>query len=521
MIIEAIFIVLFTVFLIKYLNYYKKLSKWKKYYTVTREQFLNQLPIKIPLINPYGIEDGIQEELRLSKKHAMVAKCTGNLFRLVILDRKIAHECFVVKKNNFTKPIELYKVLQHEYGSNIVISNGDDWKNHRRFAEPAFTKDKLSYLAEVTHKTTNEMLDFVKRETDNYKKPFDICEHSARLTISIIATAAWGRNLDMFAEKPPTLENGHQFSLYEAAHIDSTTGVFYQYLVPDIVDTILKKLPFKNIGQHFQRVHDEMFGYLTEFWKERKEDIEQGKDVPDDLMSFFIKGRSADGKPLTKNQIISNEHILLIAGHETSSTAMGFILYELARKPELQEAIFKTLDQFDHEPNLEDYIQGRLTLLKNCMKEGLRLYPPVVHIPKRATKTVKVTDVNGKEHKIHKGHMANVNVHALHHDERSWGPDVEEYNPYRFEKPIPQGAYMPFSSGPRKCIGFEFSYIEVTMILATIFSKFTLSLDPALGKDYAPKPKTGLTRAADRVPLIFHPRASPAKWVKKTNEPKI
>jgi len=143
----------------------------------------------------------------------------------------------------------------------------------------------------------------------------------------------------------------------------------------------------------------------------------------------------------------------------------------LARRPDLYSRLKKEVDELlpnKRPPNIDDF--NRLSYTTACIKESLRLHPPVTMVPKRCTKSIIL-----KNHKIPKETIFWINIKAIHKDPEYW-PDPLTFNPDRFYDPnlskhIKTLTFIPFSFGTRRCIGSQFSMVESVMMLAR-FAQF-------------------------------------------------
>lgn len=134
------------------------------------------------------------------------------------------------------------------------------------------------------------------------------------------------------------------------------------------------------------------------------------------------------------------------------------------------------------------------------LNEALRLYPPAVAMFRKPTSDTKL----GKT-VIPAGTVLTVPIIAWHHDQRYWGPDANEFRPERFGGGVAKasavaGAFMPFSMGPRNCIGQSFAMLEAKVVLSSILQRYRFRLSPT----YCHAPTTVLTiQPQFGMPLIF------------------
>jgi len=119
-----------------------------------------------------------------------------------------------------------------------------------------------------------------------------------------------------------------------------------------------------------------------------------------------------------------------------------------------------------------------MDFVHNCIKETLRLAPPAPAILRQSDRDQQIGDLY-----LAKGTTAFVHIYAIHRDPQYWGPDSNEFKPDRFlpehSKDRHPYAWMPFSIGPRQCIGNNFAMLEMRSFLAVLLQKFEFSPDPA------------------------------------------
>jgi cytochrome P450 len=179
-------------------------------------------------------------------------------------------------------------------------------------------------------------------------------------------------------------------------------------------------------------------------------------DYGDDLLGLMLETQDGDGLLLTDRNIRDEVMTLLFAGHDTTTSTVAFLFYELARHPELVDR-----DDFS---------------LELALDETLRLFPPAWIGPRRSIgpATIAGVDVPG-------GVPVEYSSWVSHHLPDVWD-DPFAFKPERFapgaREAIPKGAYVPFGGGSRTCIGMRFGQAEINVIAAKILSRFRLDVDP-------------------------------------------
>ncbi|CAE6391360.1 unnamed protein product, partial [Rhizoctonia solani] len=203
-----------------------------------------------------------------------------------------------------------------------------------------------------------------------------------------------------------------------------------------------------------------------------------------DIMSLLLKANSeADQRDqLPENQILGQMNTLMLAGHETTSGALSLVLQLLSLNIPLQERLREELQKA---PSILSYEElSSLPYLDAVCKEVLRLYPPAPFMERVALKDWVVPlryPLKGKDGntitdiKVKKGTSIYVSFRGANRCKETWGEDADEFKPERWLKFLPNSVYeaktsgiyssmMTFSAGPRSCIGFKFSLLELSKL---------------------------------------------------------
>ncbi|KAL0023003.1 hypothetical protein WJX79_005828 [Trebouxia sp. C0005] len=209
------------------------------------------------------------------------------------------------------------------------------------------------------------------------------------------------------------------------------------------------------------------------------------EQVPGDhslLYSLMNAQRKDDGRPLSDLHICAQAFTFVLAGYETTSTAISYALYEIARNPLVQQKLQEEVDMFgcDREPSFDD-LQS-FPYAEAVFLEGMRLHPPVTPFIALIRESSEDTELGG--FKLPAGTKVAINVLGMHHDHKHF-PDPQDFLPERFLDG-PNGppsrhpyAYLPFGVGPRKCIGHKFAMEEGVLTLVCLLQHFSFSLDAA------------------------------------------
>lgn len=221
--------------------------------------------------------------------------------------------------------------------------------------------------------------------------------------------------------------------------------------------------------------------------------------------------------------------IVILAGHETTAHTLAFALTLLALYPEQQQLLFEEANEAigGRVSNYEDYSSFPYTFA--TIQESLRMYPPVIFIPKVALEDVAIpastTGPNPSRTSVvvPKGSRVAVMTSSLHYNPEYW-KDPFDFNPKRFidtdEERWNRDAWAPFSAGSRGCLGLKFALVEMTVMISHLCLNYTIEIPPSRIEEYKClpgesdrdrrerlfKPKTGITLSPRDLPLVFRKR---------------
>ena len=213
-----------------------------------------------------------------------------------------------------------------------------------------------------------------------------------------------------------------------------------------------------------------------------------------DLLQTLMDARYSDGQGMKDELILSESMQLLVAGHETSSNALSWLLYLLSSRPDCLERVRREFDSVLGEAPLSYNDVPKFEFVTQVIQEALRLYPPFWMVDRMAVADDRVGDVA-----IPRGSMVIVYVYGAHHAPRYW-ENPESFDTERFtkanEKLRTPFTYLPFGGGPRGCIGGNYAMLQILMILSDLLRKYDFQLAPGQMIEARPmvilRPKHGI-----------------------------
>ncbi len=358
-------------------------------------------------------------------------------------------------QRNYNKDLYPYKVLKPLLGRGLVTNDGKSWLHQRHLMQPAFHRKRLATFGMLMTSTTVTMLDqwqdFAKRD-----QPLDVAAEMLRLTLRIVSKALF--NIDLSNEM-------HIFDQVVTTVNKLLSDYIYAPFPPLNVPT-----PRNRRLQAASRTFDQLvYGIITQ---RRQLNTDTG-----DLLSMLLSARDEETWQQMNDQQVRDEVItLLIAGHETVSTALTWTWYLLSQHPEVEHRLHAELDEVLGGQMPAVAHLAKLSYTRMVLEEALRLYPPAWIFGRKA---IADDEIGG--YFIPANSMIVLSPYMTHRHPAFW-EDPEVFDPGRFipERSAgrPHYAYFPFGGGPRVCIGNNFALMEMQLILATVAQRYRLHLVP-------------------------------------------
>ncbi|XP_062966004.1 cytochrome P450 4F2-like isoform X1 [Cynocephalus volans] len=375
------------------------------------------------------------------------------------------------------KDMTLYGFLKPWLGDGLLLSAGDKWSHHRRLLTPAFHFNILKPYVKIFNHSVNVMHAKWQRLASQGSAHLDMFENISLMTLDSLQKCVF--SFDSNCQEKPSeyiaaiLELSALVSKRQHHHVLHVDLLYY--LTAD--------------GQRFLRdcrlVHD----FTDAVIQERRRTLpDQGVDdflkakaktKTLDFIDVLLLSKDEDGKELSDEDIRAEADTFMFEGHDTTASGLSWILYHLAKHPEYQERCRQEVRELlrDREPKEIEWDDlAELPFLTMCLKESLRLHPPVTVISRRCTQDIELPE--GRV--IPKGVTCLLSIFGTHHNPAVW-PNPEVYDPFRFDPENIKGrsplAFIPFSAGPRNCIGQTFAMAEMKVALALTLLRFRVLPD--------------------------------------------
>lgn len=365
-------------------------------------------------------------------------------------------------------------------GHGIFTLDGSSWSHSRALLRPQFTREQISRVDSLEA----HFKIFVKCIDTNHGKPFDIQRLFFALTMDTATDFLMGESvgcLEAMSDgvyKDPATSKDPAVNFQTAFDRVQRLGALRVILqeLHWIVGGILFRKEFRATNRTIQSFVE---GYVDKALLARKEKSEVYEN-PDKYVFLYELARETTNPTALRDQVLN----ILIAGRDTTASTLSWILFHLARQPEifqkLRVAVLESFGTSNESISFESLKQ--CDYLRHVINEGLRLYPVVpinMRVAVRDTTLPKGAGKNGEDPIfVAKGTMIHYAIYWTHRDEAYWGKDSEDFRPERWDPssngPLGKGwEFLPFNGGPRICLGQQFALTEMGYILARLVQTYS------------------------------------------------
>jgi cytochrome P450 len=374
----------------------------------------------------------------------------GDIYRVYAPGRKsytyVIHHPDDVKRvlvtnhKNYTKGVGLDRV-KILLGNGIMTSEGEFWRRQRYMMQPMFHRRVITRFARVIDAANERCIARWEAQAARGER-INVTDDMSELTLDIVLRAVFGRDLDRLSAE----SGGNPFA-------------------------VVTKEPARNLQFAYKfRSLGKLVAALM-----RRRTAEQEEHV--DFLAMLMSARDKQtGAAMSERELIDEVMTLVVAGHETTASALNWTWYLLALHPEAEARLHAEIDSAASVSSPSLAQMEALPYAQQVVNEALRLYPPGWLLSRR---TLDADVLAGFD--IPAGADVLLSPYLLHRHPRFW-PDPDVFRPERFapenEAERPRFAYMPFAAGPRHCIGETFALYEMLMHLYKVARHYRLTYLP-------------------------------------------
>jgi cytochrome P450 len=356
------------------------------------------------------------------------------------------------------------RLLEYVFPGSVIATDGKNHRYQRRIMQSAFKKDVLEGYLSIMRPVADNII-----SNWDTNKPILVYPSIKHTLLEIASPTFLGQSLDN--------------------QTDDTLDAFID-CVDATVALIRKPIPPFKLwkGIKSRKKLEKLFKELL---------VEKRKIQTPDFFSQFCHAKTDEGEQFSDTEIIDHMIFLLMAAHDTTSSALTTIIYHLGKnvawQDKLREEILTAGDTLDYNT------LSTMELTSKVFRESMRLHPSVPVLTRKTTESI-----NFKGYQIPKGRLVSLCTLQMHHDPELW-VNPEKFDPDRFsderaEHKDHRFKYVPFGGGAHMCIGQHFAEMQVKVIMSTLLRKYKWTLPESYEMPYQqipiPKPK-------DDLPITF------------------
>lgn len=422
-----------------------------------------------------------------NEKLFKIKRFNGNTdWEVITTDYDLTREAMLntrVYEKNTIKFLGTYLPIMKD---GLLLESGKRHAMQRKLLNKAFNSISMkNYTPCVNRETTamlNQMEDLVGNNAEGVV--YQPWTQSKDMTMQVICKVAFGYELE---------DDGTSSSDVLGDRYSKNQGTLNHWIPTFTLFPWLLKLPF-GPGKSLKDSEDKMAAIIDQAVKKRREKIASNQTTGEedvDMLSLLLKAHDDEtSSSLTDREVQANLVTFLLAGHETTATAIPWVMYALAKRPEVQDKaraeIQSVLGDGDRHVGADDFMAMPYTVA--CIKEALRMHPPVP-----GNKRIPNKDITFGKYTIPKGTVIWFPTDAFH---EVYFENAHEFIPERWynEESLKPMAFKTFGYGPYNCIGKGLSMLELKVLIVRILNKFRFTLDPSM---HDPAVKLAVTIKSD------------------------
>ncbi|XP_061378697.1 cytochrome P450 4g15 [Danaus plexippus] len=399
---------------------------------------------------------------------------------------------------------EEYRFFKPWLGDGLLISTGQKWRSHRKLIAPTFHLNVLKSFIDLFNANSRAVVNKLKKESGE----FDCHDYMSECTVEILLETAMGVNKN-------TQDSGFEYAMAvmkmcDILHLRHTKI----WLRPDLLFNFTQYAKVQN------KLLSIIHGLTTKVIKRKKEEFKSGKkpsiletevttkdtkttsveglsfgqsaglkddlDVDEDVgqkkrLAFLdlLLESAQGGIVISDTEIKEQVDTIMFEGHDTTAAGSSFFLSLMGIHQDIQAKVVEELDQIFGDSDRPATFQDTLEMkyLERCLMETLRMFPPVPIIARHLNQDITLPS-SGK--KVPAGTTVVIGTYKLHRSESIY-PNPDKFDPDNF---LPERsanrhyyAFVPFSAGPRSCVGRKYAMLKLKIILSTILRNFRVISD--------------------------------------------
>lgn len=408
---------------------------------------------------------------------------TGPISSFLVISDPQAAKHVLRGSDNPQRPIYIKglvaEVSEFLFGKGFAISGGEEWRVRRRAVGPSLHRGYLEVMLEKVFEPCAEQMvkELDKKIAVSPDQAVDMEAYFSQLTLDVIGKAVFNYDFNSLTTNSPLIQAVYT-SLKETEQ--RATDLLPIWKIPFMCDIIPRQIKVKEAVQIIRNTTEELIAKCKAMVEAEEEaaafDPDNYVNESDpSVLRFLIASREEVSSVQLRDDLLS----MLVAGHETTGSVLTWTLYLLVSHPDAMKKAQEEVDRVmcqDGPMSLSKYQD--LKYVMRCINESMRLYPHPPVLLRRAI----VEDTLPGGYTVPAGQDVMISVYNIHHSPDVW-ENPDEFMPERFslDDPIPNEQntdfkYIPFSGGPRKCVGDQFALMEAAVALAVVLKDYDFKL---------------------------------------------
>jgi cytochrome P450 len=345
----------------------------------------------------------------------------------VVSDPETIKRVLVSNHRNYTigMGLDRVKVL---VGNGIIVSEGEVWKRQHRMMQPMFQRSQVERFGPMIADVTQRRLKAWDEKADS-REMLNITKETSESALEVVLRATFGDDLD---------------------HLQRQLGANPFAMLSEETDRDLRfAYRFRQLGKHIEHVIGRRESAAAAQLKHSM-----------DWLAMMMAARDRDGKPMSHRELIDEVMSLIVAGHETTAAVLNCVWYLLSQHQQVEARLHAEVDAIDLS-DLRLQSVDALSYTHQVIHETLRLYPPVWVLSRRCVHADRLVG-----HQAPEGADVLMSPYVVHRHPQHWA-DPEQFRPERFANEAIANthryAFIPFSAGPRHCVGETFAIYEMAI----------------------------------------------------------
>ncbi|KAM0200021.1 hypothetical protein ACHAQI_011883 [Fusarium lateritium] len=428
--------------------------------------------------------DHLGNHQRLFEKYGplFVTNSMGN--RLYQTNSAELSNIFLSEDHYFTKEIvpghPLHPIKNQEAGVFLADTDTEQWRLAHKFLPPALGPKAVRHYAPTMQRTVEQSFK-VFDELDQKGEAWNVYQYMLKLGSQAVGKLVLGMDFAHFEEVDAPL---HEMVLKIAENLElnkkvSSMGAWYG------------KMPFgdpKKVRDTMTRIMEMMTESIARASKGQDDlELQDAALKAENVVDYFLRAKDNKGNKLPPSQFAPALLVATAAGFTTTSSLLSWLIYSLVKYPGNQDRLLQELidNDWDEDTQVTAETTGKLSFLDKFIKETQRLHNPSF----QPGRTAKVDMILPGGYRLPKGSVVISALHHMHNNKDVW-ENPGRFDPDRWDteqvKNRPAGSYIPFATGPRMCVGFNFALQEIKVFLPKLVYRYKFSLAQDGPVDYDP-----------------------------------